>query len=56
MVPAHGNRALRACAAFRGDVLIVESEHETVLNARAGKTGPAAETPLAPSVQGTSSD
>lgn len=97
------NRALAACATFRGDVLIVESEHddlvphptiqnykkafvqaqsvtyrviagadhalsrkewqqnytsllvhwmtEMVLNARAGTTGPAAETPLATSTQ-----
>ncbi len=27
-IDATGNRALRACAAFRGDVLIVESEHD----------------------------
>ena len=27
-VPPDGNRALAACAAFRGDVLIVESEHD----------------------------
>jgi len=26
-----GNRALAACAAFRGDVLIVESEHDTLV-------------------------
>jgi pimeloyl-ACP methyl ester carboxylesterase len=97
------NRALAACSAFSGDVLIVESEHddlvphpviqnyktalaqaqsvtyreisgadhalsekiwqqnytsvlvhwitEMVLNARAGRTGPAAETPLVNSVQ-----
>lgn len=97
------NRALAACAAFRGDVLVVESEHdslvphqvvknymnacaqaqsltyrvisgadhalsetgwqqtytsllvnwmnEMLLNARAGKTGAPAETPLAASVQ-----
>ena len=102
-VPPQGNRALAACAAFRGDVLIVESEHDTlvphaviqnymtacdkaqsltyrmitgadhalsdpawrqtytsmlvnwmnemVLGARAGKTGAAAEVPLADSVQ-----
>jgi pimeloyl-ACP methyl ester carboxylesterase len=30
-VPADGNRALRACAAFRGDVLLVESEHDRVV-------------------------
>jgi pimeloyl-ACP methyl ester carboxylesterase len=30
-VPAQGNRALRACAAFRGDVLLVESEHDQVV-------------------------
>ena len=102
------NRALRACAAFRGDVLLVESEHddlvphpvlqnymkaftqaqsvtyrviagadhalshkdwqqtytsllvhwmtEMVLNARAGKTAPAAETPLAAATQPTPRD
>ena len=102
------NRALAACAAFRGDVLIVESEHddlvphaviqnyknalaqaqsvtyrviagadhaltekswqqnytallvhwftEMVLDARAGRTGPAAETPLAGSAQQTPGD
>jgi dienelactone hydrolase len=102
------NRALAACANFRGDVLIVESEHddlvphptiqnykkafveaqsvtyrviagadhalsqkdwqqnytsllvhwmsEMVLNARAGKTGAAAETPLASSSQKIPSD
>jgi pimeloyl-ACP methyl ester carboxylesterase len=102
---AESNRALAACAAFRGDVLIVESEHdhlvphaviqnyknalaqaqsvtyrviagadhalsekssqqtytallvhwmtEMVLNARAGKTGPAASMPLTDSVQET---
>jgi dienelactone hydrolase len=102
------NRALAACAQFQGDVLIVESENDTlvphqviknymqacaqaqsvtyrviagadhgltqkewqqtytsllvhwmtemVLNARAGKTGPAAETPLTRSVQGTPSE
>lgn len=27
-VPADANRALAACAAFRGDVLVVESEHD----------------------------
>ena len=27
-IPVEENRALRACAAFRGDVLIVESEHD----------------------------
>jgi pimeloyl-ACP methyl ester carboxylesterase len=27
-VPPEGNRALAACAAFRGDVLVVESEHD----------------------------
>jgi hypothetical protein len=104
----HANRALAACAAFRGDALIVESEHddlvphpviqnykkalahaqsvtyrviagadhalserdwqqsytallvhwmtEMVLNARAGKTAPASETPLARSVQETPPD
>jgi hypothetical protein len=104
----HGNRALSACAAFRGDVLVVESEHdalvphqvvqnymkslaqaqsvtyrviagadhalsekawqqaytsllvhwmtEMVLNARAGKTAPAAETPMTDSVQATPAD
>jgi pimeloyl-ACP methyl ester carboxylesterase len=30
-VPAEDNRALRACAAFRGDVLLVESEHDHVV-------------------------
>jgi dienelactone hydrolase len=30
-LPAEGNRALAACAAFRGDVLIVESEHDTLV-------------------------
>jgi hypothetical protein len=30
-VPAASNRALAACAAFRGDVLIVESEHDTIV-------------------------
>jgi uncharacterized protein len=28
---AADNRALRACAAFRGDVLVVESEHDTIV-------------------------
>lgn len=30
-IPAAENRALRACARFRGDVLIVESEHDDVV-------------------------
>jgi uncharacterized protein len=30
-VAAEENRALRACAAFRGDVLLVESEHDDVV-------------------------
>jgi pimeloyl-ACP methyl ester carboxylesterase len=30
-VRAEENRALRACAAFRGDVLIVESEHDDIV-------------------------
>jgi uncharacterized protein len=30
-VPAEENAALRACAAFRGDVLVVESEHDHVV-------------------------
>jgi hypothetical protein len=30
-VPVSDNRALRACAAFRGDVLLVESEHDHVV-------------------------
>jgi uncharacterized protein len=30
-VPAQENRALRACAAFRGDVLIVESEQDDIV-------------------------
>jgi uncharacterized protein len=30
-VPAEENRALRACAAFEGDVLIVESEHDDII-------------------------
>lgn len=107
-VDARDNRALAACAQFRGDVLVVESEHDDVvphpviqnymaafsqaqsvtyrvvsgadhgladkasqqtytsmlvnwmnemlLNARAGKTGAAAETPLARSTQVTPSD
>ena len=107
-LPPDANRALAACAKFRGDVLIVESEHddlvphaviqnyqkafgkaqsvtyrviagadhalsekawqqnytsllvrwmeEMVLNARAGKTGPAAETPLARSTQKVPAD
>ena len=29
--PAAGNRCLAACQAFQGDVLLVESEHDTVL-------------------------
>ena len=32
-VPPSDNRALRACAAFRGDVLMVESEHDTIVPA-----------------------
>lgn len=28
LIPVEDNRALRACAEFRGDVLIVESEHD----------------------------
>jgi pimeloyl-ACP methyl ester carboxylesterase len=31
IVVAEENRALRACAAFRGDVLLVESEHDDVV-------------------------
>ena len=31
LVPAGANRALAACAAFRGDVLVVESEHDQVV-------------------------
>ncbi|WP_194721949.1 alpha/beta hydrolase family protein [Noviherbaspirillum malthae] len=31
LVPAEENRALRACADFRGDVLIVESERDTII-------------------------
>ena len=30
-VRADENRALRACAEFRGDVLIVESEHDVIV-------------------------
>ncbi len=30
-LPPDDNRALRACAAYHGDVLIVESEHDTVV-------------------------
>ena len=30
-MPAAGNRALRACAEFRGDVLLVESEHDDII-------------------------
>jgi dienelactone hydrolase len=30
-VPAESNRALRACAEFQGDVLIVESEHDDII-------------------------
>jgi len=30
-VPADANRALRACAAYQGDVLIVESEHDSTI-------------------------
>jgi len=30
-VPPENNRALAACAAFRGDVLIVESEHDSMV-------------------------
>ena len=30
-VPAEANRALRACAEFKGDVLIVESEHDDII-------------------------
>lgn len=30
-VPADDNRALRACARFTGDVLIVESEHDEII-------------------------
>lgn len=107
-IEPHENRALAACAGFRGDVLIVESEHddlvphqviqnykgafaqaqsvtyrvitgadhalsgkemqqtytsllvhwmnEMLVNARAGKTGAVAETPLARSTQVTPSD
>lgn len=31
LVPAEENRALRACADFRGDVLIVESERDSII-------------------------
>jgi dienelactone hydrolase len=31
LVPPDSNRALRACAQFRGDVLIVESEHDDII-------------------------
>ena len=31
VVAAEDNRALAACAAFRGDVLVVESEHDTLV-------------------------
>lgn len=31
VVPADDNRALRACAAFKGDILLVESEHDQVI-------------------------
>ena len=31
IVPPTENRALAACAAFRGDVLIVESEHDDMV-------------------------
>jgi pimeloyl-ACP methyl ester carboxylesterase len=30
-ISAEENRALRACAAFEGDVLLVESEHDTIV-------------------------
>jgi dienelactone hydrolase len=30
-VPTESNRALRACAAFAGDVLVIESEHDQVV-------------------------
>lgn len=30
-VPAAGNRALRACTQFQGDVLVVESEHDDLI-------------------------
>jgi pimeloyl-ACP methyl ester carboxylesterase len=30
-VPAEENRALRACQAFRGDALLVEAEHDTIV-------------------------
>ncbi|TCS36944.1 hypothetical protein EDC30_105166 [Paucimonas lemoignei] len=31
ILPADDNRALRACAAFEGDILLVESEHDQVI-------------------------
>ena len=31
LIPATENRALRACAAFHGDVLLIESEHDHVV-------------------------
>lgn len=31
LVPVEGNRALRACAAFKGDVLVVESELDDII-------------------------
>jgi dienelactone hydrolase len=31
MIEAQDNRALRAAAAYRGDVLIVESAHDTII-------------------------
>ena len=31
VVPADTNRALRACAAFRGDVLVIESEQDQIV-------------------------
>lgn len=31
VVPAANNRALRACADFKGDVLLVESEHDRII-------------------------
>jgi len=30
-VPAESNRALRACSVYAGDVLIIESEHDTII-------------------------
>ena len=30
-IAAHDNRALRACAAFRGDALVVEAEHDGIV-------------------------